>query len=310
MARGDWSLGKIIDTYFKFGYGGDTYLGQVLSLKDANSTDFGLLPAHWKDPNDPNIEEGVKCCFPGIIEKHGNKEYNSTGLLHLLLAQLVYHSEFLREIATKFRGHDFNLLPMVFDKPELLKALKENVTLDPSPDMPVATGIPPHITHSIQLQGVIDICGEVKDAVVTLETTIKDTIHSAIDEKVKSDGNVNLTILTDALEKFRVDTLEDLVDRLSSSSAPSSAIQETVNAPIITANCLTFMYDKRSWCVPKSFTFPENTNLSNAWRRWWLGSIVSESGQQYKIKAYRLLSDKDLPTAKAKNDLKTSGDLS
>lgn len=64
MARGEWSLGKIIDTYFKFGYGGDLYLGQVLSMKDADSKDFAILPAHWKDENDQLITTGVAHCFP------------------------------------------------------------------------------------------------------------------------------------------------------------------------------------------------------------------------------------------------------
>ena len=59
MARGEWSLGKIIDTYFKFGHGGDCYLGQVLLLKDANSTDFGMLPAYWKDSSDKDTEIGI-----------------------------------------------------------------------------------------------------------------------------------------------------------------------------------------------------------------------------------------------------------
>ena len=49
MARGERSLGEIIDVYFKFIYGGDCYLRQVLTLKNANSTDCVILPVHWKD---------------------------------------------------------------------------------------------------------------------------------------------------------------------------------------------------------------------------------------------------------------------
>ena len=115
MTRGEWYLGKIIDTYFKFGYGGDCYLGQVLSLKDANSTGFGMLPAHSKDPNDPQIDVGVECCFPGGLAKHRTKDYNPTSLLSVFLAQLVYHSDYLKQTVEKVPGHDFGSLPLVFD---------------------------------------------------------------------------------------------------------------------------------------------------------------------------------------------------
>ena len=214
MARGEWSLGKIIDTYFKFGYGGDLYLGQVLSLKDANSPDFNILSPHWKDPDDPKIAEGVECCFPGLVDKHKTKDYNPTGLLHLFLAQIVYHSKFLKDTVEQYPSHDFGLIPLVFDNPELLAALKENVTLEPSRDMPYSTGIPPHIHHSIQIQRIIDICGEVKDAVEVLDKTITKTIETSIDAKVKSDGNVNLTILNSALETFKNVILDDLKGEL------------------------------------------------------------------------------------------------
>ena len=158
LARGEWSLGKIIDTYFKFGLGGDLYLGQVLSLKDAESKDFAIQSAHWKDPNDSQITDGVECCFPGILQKHRSRENNPTGLLRLFLAQIVYHSDYIKETVQKHPHHGFGSLPLVFDNPKLLAALKMQVTLNPSPAMPRAIGIPPHITHYIQIQKAIDIC--------------------------------------------------------------------------------------------------------------------------------------------------------
>ena len=39
-ARGEWSMGKVLDVYFQFASGGDFYLGQLLSLKDLNSLEF------------------------------------------------------------------------------------------------------------------------------------------------------------------------------------------------------------------------------------------------------------------------------
>lgn len=64
--------------------------------------------------------------------------------------------------------------------------------------------------------------------------------------------------------------------------------------------CISRFYRR----VPPSFSFPESINILNAWRRWWLGSVVIHDGKQYQIVPYRHLRDKDLPTPKAKNDLK------
>ncbi|KAL7541385.1 hypothetical protein ACHAXR_011858 [Thalassiosira sp. AJA248-18] len=308
MARGEWSLGKIIDTYFKFGYGGDCYLGQVLSLKDANSKDFAMLPAHWKDPTDELIAEGVACCFPGILDKHGHRDNNPSGLLDLFLAQLVYHSDFLKQTVHNFPSHDFGSLPLVFDNPELLNALKERVTLEPSPDISRATGIPPHITHSIEIQKTIDICGEVKDAVLKLDKTIADTISTAIDEKVKSNGNVNITIMNQAFERFRKDIVEELKVMWPATAAPASqSTEEGVffdSTTIFVADEYTFAYDGKKWCVPESFAFPDRVNLLNAWRKWWLGHVIVVNKKQYKIMPFRHLSDKMLQSNRLKNDLK------
>lgn len=252
LARGEWSLGKIIDTYFKFGYGGDTYLGQVLSLKDANKSSFSTLPAHWKDPNDPLIQEGVKCCFPGVLEKHTRDGYSPSGLLDLFLAQIVYHADYLKETVAENPSHHFGSLPLVFDNPGLLAALAEKVTLEESPDMPFATGIPPHIQHSIDLRTVIDICGETQDGIKRLEATMTDTIKTAvsdgIDEKMESDGNVNQAILDRALQAFRKNIMDDLRDVLPIGNARTlPAAPALDNSAVIVAASNTFQYGGRFW---------------------------------------------------------------
>ena len=45
-ARGEWSIGKILDVYFKFAMGGDQYFGQILALLDPNKDEFAVLPPH------------------------------------------------------------------------------------------------------------------------------------------------------------------------------------------------------------------------------------------------------------------------
>ena len=62
----------------------------------------------------------------------------------------------------------------------------------------------------------------------------------------------------------------------------------------------------RSWAVPLSFDFTEVANMRNAWRKWWLGKNDIDGGKHYKIMAYRHLHNKDMPSTKAKNSLKTN----
>ena len=53
-ARGEWSIGKVLNVYFKFGMGGDQYLGHILALLDPNKPEFfgpahaleGFIPSH------------------------------------------------------------------------------------------------------------------------------------------------------------------------------------------------------------------------------------------------------------------------
>jgi len=114
----------------------------------------------------------------------------------------VFHSDWLKEIVNQYPGYPFRNIPLIFDDSELMNTLKTNVTLDPAGDMLIPSGIPPHITHSIALQRVIGGIDLIQESVCSLESTIVATIKSAIDDKVRSEGNVNLTILNESLASF------------------------------------------------------------------------------------------------------------
>jgi hypothetical protein len=47
-ARGEWSLGHVLDLYLHFAEPGDTFLGCILAGLDPSSEEFGVLPPHWK----------------------------------------------------------------------------------------------------------------------------------------------------------------------------------------------------------------------------------------------------------------------
>jgi len=94
-AHGEWSIGKILDVYFCFAMGGDQYLGWILALLDPSKETFSILPPHWKDQTHPAVLRGMKLCFGGVLEAHSSTSHDPSGLLSLLLALMVYHSDWL-----------------------------------------------------------------------------------------------------------------------------------------------------------------------------------------------------------------------
>ena len=67
--QGDWSMGKIWNTYLKFGITGDQYLGRTLSLLNPDKPYFAVLPAHWRDPFHEDVTKGLAIAFGDIIPR-------------------------------------------------------------------------------------------------------------------------------------------------------------------------------------------------------------------------------------------------
>ena len=49
--RGEWNIGPVLDCYWHFDKTGDQYLGRVLAGMDPNSSNFDVLPPHFKIEN-------------------------------------------------------------------------------------------------------------------------------------------------------------------------------------------------------------------------------------------------------------------
>jgi len=151
-ARGEWSIGKILDVYFKFAMGGDQYLGRILALLDPNEDEFAVLPPHWKDPCHLTVMHAIKITFRNVLVNHGETSHDPTGLLSLLLASIVHHSSWLLAICSQFPDHPFHSIP-ILNEPELLHELKTNhLTMDPNDHVPIATGVPPSVKHAQALK--------------------------------------------------------------------------------------------------------------------------------------------------------------
>ena len=295
-------MGKILDTYFKFGPGGDQYLGRELALLDPNDKSFAVLPPHWKNPNDPKVDEGVRILFGRVGEVHTAM----SGILSLLLASVVYHSDWILDVTTKNRSHPFNSNPIIH-KNELLMALRENVTLDPSQEVPIATGVPPNVLHSLEISRVLETCDRLKADLSHIEEKIHDSVFDAIDEKVKADGSVNSSIMEEALKKLKLEIIDGIEKKLTPNFSVTNltpAMKSHYSNVVIDQNA--FLYDGGLWCVPKGFAFPDNVRRRDGWRMWLCGTLFmnAENGEKMRIKPYRFFTGKQLPTKHLKNQYK------
>ena len=109
-------MGKIWNTYLKFGITSDQYLGRTLSFLDPDDPSFALLPAHWREPFHEDVTRGLAVSFGNIIPRYENTEHDPTGTLSLLPASMVYNIEWIRGIIAKYPGHPFAGLPLLSEE--------------------------------------------------------------------------------------------------------------------------------------------------------------------------------------------------
>ena len=65
--RGGWSLGVVLDIYWKFAQKGDHLLGRTLAGLDTDRSTFDVLPPHFTKTDDQKIKEATNLCFRNII---------------------------------------------------------------------------------------------------------------------------------------------------------------------------------------------------------------------------------------------------
>ena len=105
------------------------------------------------------VREAMNLMYGPILTSWSNKPQDPTALLLRLLASVVYHFSWIEKMAQLTTDHPFNAVPLIF-KPELVAELKKIVTTESSLVIHDATGIPPHVEHSIKLQKLLQIADE------------------------------------------------------------------------------------------------------------------------------------------------------
>ena len=302
-ARGEWSIGKILDVYFKFAMGGDQYLGRILAMLDPNSTKFAVLPPHWKEPTHPRVMEGIHLNFHGVLQAH--EKNDPSGMLSLLFASIVHHSDWLQGICAEHPSHPFHDIP-ILGAPELLRDLKDNhLTSDPTPQVPTATGIPPHVAHAIAIKSVKDSVDKTQALVTEFREDIRLAVSDAVDAKVSAEGGINMAIMNGSLEALKNDLIAKM-DTLTISREDAAAMATLMEVkPVVrVATQFQFSYSGGLWCVPEAFSFPSGATRMAGWRRWLKGGVHYDGNVGWRIKPYRHLVGRDLHTAVLKTQLK------
>lgn len=73
LLHGEWSLGKVLDLYWKWSHKGDYYLGRCLAGLDPDSEEFGVLPPHFSvGTSNEYVTEALEMCFGVIIIRWAN----------------------------------------------------------------------------------------------------------------------------------------------------------------------------------------------------------------------------------------------
>ena len=300
--RGEWSMGKIFDTYFHFGIVGDCYLGRILAGLDPNSEICAQVPPHFTcGPENVHVQRAMGLCFGGILSSHD--AHGIRGVLLLCLASMVHHSEFLKSFVRRNSAHPFGQIP-ILNNDDLLQELKGIISLSPNEQMQ-PTGIPPHVNMAVQLRGVMELCTESLTLLRQQTEALKAAVNEAIEKNDIRSGALTLNTLSAIMEehkKYIKETMERTIQIIGGTSA-----QREVNPPEINMHgveCIApYCYDGKFWDVPKGYKLPHKTKLEHAWIFWLKGQpnveVLNAQNELEKtpVKPFRELKITMLPTS-------------
>ena len=224
--RGEWSMGIVLDIYWRFAEAGDHYLGRLLAGLDTNSADFGVLPPHFIVPmSNPHVNRAMQMLFGNIISSipdDGNSFLKA--ILFRLLASLVYHEASLRELIATKSGHPFGNISLLRDT-VLLAQLKPLVTIEPTPNiLSNPTGLPPHTIclkklHdlTILVQQDIEQRRQEREEDLRRWATFKEEVKTCVIEAIETRATENGQLTADGLNRILQRQEDTLINRFNAS---------------------------------------------------------------------------------------------
>jgi len=101
---------------------------------------------------------------------------DSHGVLSILLASVVHHSDWMLGFLETDPSHQFSFVPILSSP--LLQELKANhVTLALNEHVPKVTGILPHVANMSQINSVKETCEEITIELQGMQESLKTIVH-------------------------------------------------------------------------------------------------------------------------------------
>ncbi|ETI37477.1 hypothetical protein F443_16532, partial [Phytophthora nicotianae P1569] len=184
--RVGWSLGGVQDRYIRYESAGDQYLGRVVAGLPLNLADFAVLPPHFVNNQDVNLQKCVEEMFPMLRACSTLQD-----ILKLCIASLVNHHSYLRELIPA--SHPL-LSTFLFRYPDMMNHLEAALVCDTSIWMK-PTGVPPHVELYKQLR-------QVQTSIDNLPPVLLEGMSNLIEEKGVAAGNITKQVLEATIESL------------------------------------------------------------------------------------------------------------
>jgi hypothetical protein len=323
--RGEWSMGIVLDIYWRFAEAGDHYLGRLLAGLDTNSADFGILPPHFTVPmSNPLVQRALQMVYGNLIAAFED-DANSflMAILFRLLASLVYHEASLRELIATKNGHPFGNICLLRDT-ALLAQLKPLVTIEATANiLSNATGLPPHTIClkklndlTILVQQDIEQRRKEREEDLARWASLKEDIKTCVVEAIEARAVENGQLTADGLNRILQRQEESLINRLNSTirselsefarsnGVPQRQNQQQQQTQRIhddnpTGRYTYYLYRGKAFVVPETYDLPEGTSLKTAFVYWIKGTtfpVVTTEGLLDKIiRPFSLWTVKNTP---------------
>jgi hypothetical protein len=218
------------------------------------------------------------------------------------------------------------MIPLL-SNPDLLKDLKELITLEPEGQVKEALGIPPQIQNAKMVRDMLVMCRKTLEQVKNMTQTVKDSVKNAYKEKAAQNGQLTGECLKQIIEenqKTMHDMINEKLTKLKSeiqqwligastqqdNNSEENMVQfadgdvdeegpEMQGLPQVRYR--TYAHSGKYWHIPKNFSFPVGVTLKAGWKLWIQGLPANETvdciGHQLQepIRPFRKMKPEMLP---------------
>jgi hypothetical protein len=135
---------RCTDTYLRYEHAGDMHVGRTVTGLPVSDVAFALLPPHFNRDEEAVhlIHSSIESCFLGLPSCLFQ-------VAEFVLASVVYHSDFLR---AELDEHHLLFNTPLFAHDSMIEELKKHVKCGIESPHINATGIPPHVHLSREIQ--------------------------------------------------------------------------------------------------------------------------------------------------------------